>query len=106
MSIAGLLNQTITISNQSGLNDDGSLSYSAGRSAKSRFQPKQKRVLVADGSVLVVDAIAFLLPSETIATDDKVTYNAIDYKVLDVYEVPDQNGDTHHLELRLIKWRA
>ena len=105
MSLSGLLNQTATLYNKSSYSADGRENLGSGSSIRVRLQPKAKRVLMPDGSVLTIDAIAFAKASETINTDDKITYNSITYKVVDAYPVPGMNGQTHHQELRLQKWQ-
>lgn len=106
MSLAGLLNQTITIYTKSGYNAYGRESVSdVGNQIKARFQPKTKRVLEANGQVLKIDAICFVAATVSVNSDDKVAYGSEKYKVLAVYPVPGANGETHHKELQLIKWQ-
>ena len=47
------------------------------------------------------------VPSDTtVAIDDKVTYSDTDYKVFGIYTAIDGVGDTNHLKLELVKWKA
>lgn len=104
MSIKGLLNQTITLYNRGSYGADGEPSYSSGTSTDCRFEAKTKRILLPNGDVLTVDAFVIVGPSVSVNTDDKVTYGSTDYKVVDIFEAPGGEGDTHHQELRLVKW--
>lgn len=106
MSISGLLNQTLTHYTKSSYGADGRESFGAGTAIKARLQPKTKRLLLPDGSVLTIDAVAFILGSITVNTDDKLVHGTTTYKVVDIYPVPDDLGNTHHQELRLVKWQA
>lgn len=106
MAIAGLLNQTATHYSKSSYTADGRENLGSGSSVRLRIQPKTKRLLLLDGSVLTIDAIAFAAADAAIVTDDKITYSSTTYKVVDVYPVPGGDGNTHHLELRLIKWQS
>lgn len=104
MSIAGLLNQTMTLSAPSGFGGDGRSTHSDGVSVKCRFEPEVKRVMLPDGTILTIDAMVIVGPATTVATEAKATYNGNDYRVVDVFDVPGGNGATHHKELRLVKW--
>jgi len=104
MSVSGLLNQTGTLYNRSTYGADGREAFGAGSTVRLRMQPKAKRLLMPDGSVYTIDAIAYIGPSVVLSTDDKLVYNNITYKILDIYLVPGRNGQTNHQELRLVKW--
>jgi len=104
MSILGLLNQEITLTSKSGYGRKGRPTFSGAVAVKSRFEAKTKRILQPDGSVLSIDAIVIVPKGTTVVTDDKVTYDSNDYKVVDVFKVPDGTGNTNHKELRLVKW--
>lgn len=105
MTIAGLMNQTLTLYNRSGRGGDGRPSFGAGTSINARLQPKTKRKLLGNGDVLTIDAMAFVPADTTIASDDKVTAGGITYRVVEVYPVPGGNGATHHKEVNLVKWQ-
>ena len=104
MTLAGLLNQTMTLYTSSGYGDDGRASHGSGVSTKCRFEPEVRRVMLPDGSILTIDATVIVAASTTVATEAKATYSGNDYKVVDVFDVPGGNGETHHKELRLVKW--
>lgn len=104
MSIDSLLNQTITHYAHSSYGKNGRESFSTGSSIRARLQPKTKRILGPDGTVLTINAIAFISKNNTVNTNDKITYGTTVYKVADVYPVPDDMGETDHIELRLILW--
>lgn len=105
MAIEGLLNQTITLYGKSSYNAEGREVVGSGTSVSARIQPKTKRRLLPDGSVITVDAVVFVASSVTINTDDRIAYGGDQYKVLAVYPVPGGDGSTHHKEVELIKWR-
>lgn len=105
MSFTGLLNQSLTVYNKSSYGADGREVVGSGSTVKARVQPITKRKLLPNGSVINIDAIAYVNNDATIATDDRVAYNSQQYKVLSTYPVPDGTGDTHHIKLELIKWR-
>lgn len=104
MSIKSLLNQSVTIYNRSGYGADGEFTYSTGTSVDSRFEAKTKRVLLPNGDILAIDAFVIVGPDVTVNTNDKITYGSDDYRVVDIFAVPDDTGDTHHKELGLAKW--
>ena len=105
MGISGLLNQTATLYNRSSYGADGREAFGTGSTVRIRMQPKGKRMLMPDGSIYTIDAIAFVRPDEVLSTDDKIVYNNVTYKVVDIYLVPGRNGITNHQELKLIKWQ-
>lgn len=104
MTLLGLLNQTVTIASQSSYGADGRPAFSAGTSVRARVEPKTKRVLMPDGTILTTDAFMIVGPDTTIVTDDKVTYSSVDYKVIEIFPVPGETGSTHHIEVGLKRW--
>lgn len=112
MSLLGLLNQTITIYAKSSYGADGREIVGAGVTAKSRFQLVSKRTLLprnqtnSTGSVIEIDAIAYVPASTTVATDDKVSYGGSNYKVITRYAVPGAQGTMEFIKLELQKWQS
>lgn len=106
MSISGLLNQKVTVYNKTGYNRYGRETVGNAGYVYARMQVGKKSKLLPNGQVQTVEAIAFVLPDTTIAVNDKVTYDSIDYKVADVSKMVDDTGTVHHLELSLIKWQT
>lgn len=104
MSIKSLLNQSLTLYNRSGYGSDGEPTFSSGVATACRFEAKTKRILLPDGSVLTIDAEIWVGPDVTVSTNDKANYDSNDYKVVDIAKVVDETGNTHHQELRLVKW--
>lgn len=104
MSLAGLLNQTITIYNASGRNAYGRLSMGSGANTSARFQAHQKRILLPNGEMQTIEATAYVLPSVSVTEGDKVAYNGKNYKVIAKYATPDGDGVTNHLRLELVQW--
>lgn len=105
MTIAGLMNQSVTLYNRSGRGGDGRPTFGSGNTISARLQPKTKRKLMANGDVLTIDAMAFIAADVTIASDDKITAGGVTYRVVEVYPVPGGNGATHHKEVNLVKWQ-
>jgi hypothetical protein len=105
MSIGNLLQQTITIYSKTSYGSDGRPAVGTGTEVSARFQPKQVRKPLPNGDVLVVDAIAYVPADTTIATDAKVTYDSVTYRVLNVYKTPDGKGNTKFIRLELAKWQ-
>ena len=104
MSIKSLLNQSATLYVRSGYDADGETSFGSGSTIKGRFEPMTKRILLPNGQTLTIDAIAIVKASESLNTNDRVTYDSQEYKIVDIFKVPDDLGNTHHQELRLVKW--
>lgn len=111
MSLLGLLNQTITIYPVSSRSGDGREVFGTGVSVKARFQiPKRRNTMPRniDGksTLIEIDAVAYVPSDTTVETDNKVTYESIDYKVVTKYAVPGMTGTTHHIRLELKKWQS
>jgi hypothetical protein len=106
MSILGLLNQTITLASKSGYNRYGREVVTAGASIQARFQKQVKQRLLPNGSLITIEAIVYVPANTTVATDDKITYGGVDYKVYGIYTAVDRSGDTNHLKLEVTKWKA
>jgi hypothetical protein len=105
MSLAGLMNQTITLYNQASYDAYGRETVGSGTSVKSRFQKTTKRKLEATGNLITIDAVAYVPADTSVNTDDRVTYGTDKYKVYGKYEAVDGAGNTHHIKLELLKWR-
>lgn len=106
MSITGLLNQTITIATKSGYDKYGRENVDAPTTVKARFQRTTKQKLSPNGSLITIDGIVYVSPDTTVAIDDKITFDGADYKVHGIYAAVDGTGDTNHLKLEVIKWKA
>src|SRR4051794_37881845 len=106
MSVQSLLNQTATLYSQSSYNAQGREVVGATTTVKSRIQAKKRTRLTPTGAMFQIDAVAFFMPSVTIAIDDKVTFSSQNYKVTAIYPVPDGQGNTDHIEAELMLWQA
>ena len=106
MSINGLLNQQITIASKTGYNEYGRETVGTTATVQSRFQKKTKQKLLPNGSVIMIEAICYVPSDTTVVIDDKVSFGDIDYKVFGIYQAVDGSGNTDHLKLELIKWKA
>lgn len=106
MSYDALLNQTVSHYAKTGYGADGRRTFSAAVSTPARVELKQKRKLLPNGSVIITEGTIFLKGTVTADTDDKFTFNGVDYAAYSVYKVPADNGTTHHLEVVITKQRA
>lgn len=106
MSLNGLLNQTISITSRTGYNPYGRETVSGAASVQSRFQKQTKQKFLPNGSIITIEAVCYVPGDTVVAIDDKVTYQATDYKVYGIYAAIDGRGDTNHLKLELTKWKA
>ena len=105
MSLAGLLNQTVTIYNKSRYDAYGHEVVGSGTSVKARFQETTKRKLLPNGNLLTIDGIVYV-PSDTLVnTDDRLDYNSTKFKVYGKYSAIEGNGQVNHVKLEVIKWK-
>ena len=105
MSLQGLLNQTITIYNETSFNAEGREVVGAGTDYQVRFQPSTKQKLMVNGNIVTIDAIVYIKPDATVEVGDRVDYGDDKYKVFNKYEAVDGNGKTNHYKLELVLWR-
>lgn len=104
MSINGLLNQTITVSENTGHDKFGRKTVGTETDYKCRFQKDTSQVLLPNGQLVTILAKVYVAPSTSIDIEDKVTFDSVDYKVYGKYQAVDGLGATHHYKLDLIKW--
>lgn len=104
MSIHGLLNQTITITASTGSDAYGRSTFDTGSSIKSRFQRVTKQRLMANGDVILLEAIVYVMPNVSVSVNDKVTYQSTDYRVFSKNESVDGGGAVRLIKLELTKW--
>lgn len=101
MSISGLFNQTITKYAQSTYTADGRRTFAAGSTIKARVQRVNKRRLLPDSSIVVISLIAYIEATNTVSTDDKITYDGQDYVVYSVIDQIGEDGTNNHIKLEL-----
>ena len=106
MSINSLLNQQISIVTKTGYNAYGREVVGTATTVQARFQRNTKQKLLPNGSLITIEATVYVPSDTTVAIDDKVTYSDTDYKVFGIYTAIDGVGDTNHLKLELVKWKA
>lgn len=104
MAVLDFFNQTITLYTRSSYNKFGKLVVGSGTSVSARVQEDTKNVILTNGQVITILAIAYVSPSITVAVNDKVTYDSVDYKVYRKYKTVDGKGDANHIKLELVKW--
>lgn len=103
----GLLNQNITVySHTSTRSRYGKATQSNARTVKARVELTNKTVMGANRELIPIDAVIFLAPDVTIDTQDRLTHNSIDYRVIKKMTQVDGSGSTHHVELLVQKWQA
>lgn len=78
----------------------------ASSTVQARFQKTTKQKLLPNGSLITIEAVAYVPAGTTVAVDAKVTFGDIDYKVYGVYNAVDGTGHLNHLKLELVKWVA
>ena len=105
MGIAGFFNQTLTIYAKSSYNTYGREVVGTGVDVSGRVQETTKRKMLPNGSMITIDAIAYVPANTTVNVDDRVDVGTNKYKVIDKYGAVDGTGTTHHIKLNLIKWR-
>ena len=104
MSLTGLLNQMVTLTSKASYGNDGRPTFGAPASIFARIEPEAKRALLPDGTVMRTDAFMMVASDTTIVTDDKITWDSVDYKVMEVFKVPGETGSVHHKEVKLMLW--
>ena len=104
MTIAGLLNQTITIYNKTGFDSFGKPNLSSGVSARARVQQVTKQRVLPNNVVVTIYAIMYVGPSVTVNVDDRITHGGVDYKVFSRNVQVDDRGATNHYKLECTKW--
>jgi hypothetical protein len=105
MTPAGLLNQTLTLYSKSSYDSYGREVVGTGSSVKCRVQETTKQKLLPNGSLITINAIAYVPGGTTIAIDDRIDVGTTKYKVYGIYNAVDGSGDTNHIKLELTKWR-
>lgn len=106
MQINHLLNQTLTLYSKSSYDAYGREVVGTGTSVQCRFQQTSKHRMGPNNSLIIIDGICYVPADTTVELDDKVTFDSVDYKVYSKYIPVDGAGDTHHIKLELIKWKA
>lgn len=94
------MNQPVTISARTADDAYGDPTYAAGVVARARVQSESQLEATADGSDLVSVTKLFLPVGTVVARRDQITLpDGNDVRVIEIYPVPDGQGDTHHLEV-------
>lgn len=106
MSIAGLLNQSITIKAKTGHDGYGRDVVGAGTTVSARFQATTKTILLGNGDSVTLDGYIDVPAGTVVATNDRVTYGGIDYRIHSRKEAVGRNGAVHHLTLGVAKWQT
>jgi hypothetical protein len=106
MSLPGLLNQLITLYPKSSYDSSGREVVGSGTNYKCRFQETTKRKMLPNGSLLTIDAIAYVQGNPTVSTDDRVSYGGNYFKIFAKYAAVDGQGNVNHLKLELLKWQS
>jgi len=105
MAITGFFNQTLSFYARSSYNAYGREVVGTAVEVLGRVQETSKRILLPNGSMITIDAIAYIPADTTVNIDDRVDVGSIKYKVVDKYVARDGLGTAHHIKLNLIKWR-
>jgi hypothetical protein len=105
MSYSGLLNQIITLYPKSSYNAQGREVNGSGTTYKARFEKKTKRKLMDNGQLVLIEATVFVKSDFPATIDDRIDYGTDKYRVFNKYDCIGANGEVHHIELQLIRWR-
>lgn len=101
-----MLNQRISIYSTPSFNAEGREVFTGSVVVKCRFQQMNKRKLLPNGDIIMIDGKVFVPGNTDVETNNKVVFDSVDYKVLSKYVAVDGQGNTHHIELELIKWQS
>lgn len=104
MSIRSMLRQTLTLYAKASYNSEGREVVGAGTDIACRFQAVSKQRLLPNGSIISVDAIAYILPGTTIAENDHVAHDGVRYKIYGIYDTPGGDGQSKFIKLELTQW--
>jgi hypothetical protein len=111
MSAKSLMNQAVSIQPFTGYAANGKEQVGGAVSERWRVQPTTKNIFsprgaVDRGELVTINAVGYA-PAITVATiDSKVTVGGQVYKVYATYPVPGGNGQTDHVKVQLVLWRA
>jgi hypothetical protein len=106
MNIAHLLNQTVTIQQQSGYDNDGRESVGAATTHRARFQQTNKTVLLPTGDSITLDGYVDVLGTASVDNNDRLTYNGDIYRVITRKENVDKAGNVNHITLGVKQWQT
>lgn len=105
MSLSSLQNQTVTHYSKGSYNIDGRAVVGAGTSIRARVEVKTRHLPLPNGQVKIVDALAFYPSTATVVMNDRVDYNGVKYKVVGISPAIDGDGNTHHIEVELTRYK-
>ena len=100
-----LLNQTVSIYTTSSHDRYGRETVGSATDYSARVQVGTKTRLLANGEVITIEAICYVLSTTTVVTGDKLTYDSVNYRVHGIYKPIDDSGNVHHIKLELVKWQ-
>lgn len=99
--INGFLNQTVTIKPKAAVAYDkwGKPVPGAPTSAAARVQEVEKRIQTSPDTFVDIKLQLWLAPSQTIESEDLVTWNSTDYRVVQVEKKFDLFGVANHTKV-------
>lgn len=100
-----MLRQTLTLYSESSYNAEGREVVGSGTDYSCRFQASSKQRLLPNGSIVSIDAVAYVMPDVDIEFDDHVEFDGTRYKVLGTYKTPGGDGQTKFIKLELALWQ-
>lgn len=104
MALSSLLNQTVTIYLAGNRDKQGRPAYSAGTSARARFERRKTTISTPENEKEPIDGVVFLAPGTTVAVGSKLVYDGANYRVITKSDEVDGRGVTRHLELMVQEW--
>lgn len=106
MSINGLLNQTIGLYSKASYDEYGREVVGGILNVRARFQRQTKQRLLPNGSLILIEGIVYVPAGTTVAVDDKITFESVDYKVYGINKAINGTGGVNHIKLEVTKWKA
>lgn len=101
MGIETYTSQTVQRYPRSGYDSQGKPSFGSASSVLCRFTESTERIKDAAGNEYIIDAKMWVDADQTMALEDKIVYNSINYKVVFVKENRELDGEIHHKRIHL-----
>lgn len=94
--VGGYLNTTgVTRAAITGHDSDGQPTWASAVALVCRFEPKYRRIATSTGESVVSAGRVFILPNQTGAINDQISYNGKTYRVIQVDEEMGFNSVSH-----------
>lgn len=105
MSFNGLLNQTISVKNPTGVQDlHGKRAFGASVDLRCRFERVYRTIRTAEREREPIHAQAMIGPGTVVQIGAQVTFGSDKFRVIERQDAPGRSGAVHHYELMLQQW--